>query len=63
MSEIFTESDEVDLNLNVRAGYGAKLDTPVIEKNHLNGDAESDWNGASVSPYRAAYMKSHKLSN
>lgn len=42
--------------------HDLKAESPETDKKNLNGATQMGWSGSSVSPYRAAYIKSHILS-
>lgn len=64
MSQKLTQPEEIDCILNGMVENDLKVDAPVTENNnYIYGDAQAGRKGAYVSPYRAAYMKSHGLSN
>lgn len=62
MSHKPTQPEEIDHVLMEMAVHDLKAESPETDKKNLNGATQMDWGGSSVSPYRAAYMKSHSLS-
>lgn len=62
MSHKPTQPEEIDHVLMEMAVHDLKVEPPETDKKNLNGATLMDWSGSSVSPYRAAYMKSHSLS-
>lgn len=63
MSQKLTQPEEIDRTMKRMVGNDLKMDAPVTGNKYVYGAAEAGWNGAYVSPYRTAYMKSHSFSN
>lgn len=63
MSQELTQPEEIDRILKGMVGNDLKVDAPVTGNKYIYGADQAGWNGAYVSPYRTAYMKSQSLSN
>lgn len=59
MGQHLTQPEEIDQILKSIQANDMKLDKPVTDNQHLSGTRREGWIAGYVSPYRAAYIKSH----
>jgi hypothetical protein len=61
MSRNLTQPEEIDLVLHEITKNAMEADMQMPDSKPLTKSPRDGWNTGSISPYRAAYMKTHGL--